>query len=443
MPGEFVGYGSRWFAGHGCAGRDSNVRFLIYGLNFSPELTGIGKYSGELAEELVDRGHEVHVVTAPPYYPDWRVHEGYRSWWYSSEESSRLRIRRCPLWVPKKPGGTKRLLHLTSFALSSLPVAIAEVRWKPDLVLSVEPTLLSAPGALLVARLSGAPSWLHVQDLEMDAAFELGLLGSGFLHRSAIAFERSMLKRFSVVSTISQSMAARLADKDAVKGPVIPFSNWVDTSAIYPLEGPSTVRRELDIDDEKIVALYSGNMGNKQGLGILAETARALVSDSNIHFVFCGAGSGKADLMRACADLNNVTFMDLQPVERLNDLLGVADIHLLPQRADAEELVLPSKVSGMLASGRPIVATATPDSELACLIKTCGEVVEPGNTAEFAVALRDLREDPDRRVSLGQAARERAVHHFSKDRIIDDFLEKALKLIDDLKSEVQKDHGND
>ena len=405
------------------------MRFLIYGLNFSPELTGVGKYTGELAEALVAKGHDVHVVTAPPYYPDWEIHDGFSNWWYSFEASDGMTVRRCPIWVPRKPGGIRRLLHLLTFAMSSLPAVLAAARLKPDLVLTVEPTLFVAPGALFAAKLSGASSWLHVQDLELDAAFELGLLGSSVVRRGAERMERSLLRRFSCVSTISRAMSSRLHNKCNIGRPIVQFPNWVDTDAIFPASSPNILRNEIGIDESRVVALYSGNMGNKQGLDILAECARLLADESGIHFIFCGTGSGKAELLRDCRGLNNVSFMDLQPVDRLNELLNAADIHLLPQRSDAEELVLPSKATGMLASGRPVVATASPDSELGKLIRDCGVVVEPGDAVEFANAVKSLATDLNLRESLGRAARNRAIESFCRRRVIDNFLEHAASLV--------------
>ena len=172
------------------------MRILIHGINFHPEAAGVGKYTGEMANWLATRGHEVRVVTAPPHFPQWRVPPGYRAWRYDRQqlrvparpvsmlgaqlpaEARNMEVYRCPTWVPKSPNGLKRLLHLASFALSSLPVMLWQSRWHPDLVLLVEPTLFCAPQALLAARWSGAKAWLHIQDFEVDAAFELGDLAS-------------------------------------------------------------------------------------------------------------------------------------------------------------------------------------------------------------------------------------------------------------------------
>ncbi|RME56373.1 colanic acid biosynthesis glycosyltransferase WcaI, partial [Candidatus Parcubacteria bacterium] len=152
------------------------MKVLIYAINYAPELTGIGKYTGEMAEWLAERGHQVRAVTAPPYYPAWKIGEGYSGRRYTREALGGVEVWRCPLYVPSKPTGAKRIVHLASFALSSLPVMLRQIFWKPDMVFVVEPPLFCAPVAWIVARLSGGKCWLHVQDFEVDAAFALGLL---------------------------------------------------------------------------------------------------------------------------------------------------------------------------------------------------------------------------------------------------------------------------
>ncbi len=94
------------------------MKILVYGINYSPELTGIGKYTGEMVEWMASQGHDVRVITAPPYYPEWKVGERYSSWRYRREEGAAT-VWRCPLYVPKQPSTLKRLIHLGSFALSS------------------------------------------------------------------------------------------------------------------------------------------------------------------------------------------------------------------------------------------------------------------------------------------------------------------------------------
>lgn len=402
------------------------MKILLYGINFSPELTGIGKYTGEMAAWLAKAGHDVRVVTAPPYYPDWKVDERYSAVRYGHEIWNDVRVWRAPLWVPARPSGIKRLLHLASFALSSLPLMMRQLLWKPDVVWVVEPPLFCAPTALCVARLTGARAWLHVQDYEVDAAFALGLLQGGLARRFVTGLERWLMRRFDKVSTISESMIDRAAAKGVEVDRIAYFPNWIDLARIYPIAKPSGYRATLGISADTVVALYSGNMGGKQGLEIMAEAARLLSDSPNLLFVFCGNGAGKADLEHLAKGLTNVRFLNLQPVERFNDLLGLADIHLLPQRADAADLVMPSKLTGMLASGRAVVATAGGDTELGRAVSGCGLVTAPGDAAAFAEAIRALANDPAHRKALGMAGRRYAEMKFNINRILENF-EHMLK----------------
>lgn len=418
------------------------MKILLSTLNFTPELTGIGKYSGEMASWLAHHGHDVRVVTAPPYYPAWKIGAGYSGVRYSHEEWGAsaasptrhdgiparrgLVVYRCPLWVPAKVSGLKRLIHLASFALSSLPMMLRQVFWKPDVVWMVAPAFFCAPGVWLTARFSGAPAWLHVQDYEVDAAFDLGLLKGRFLRRMVLTLERWVFRRFDVVSTISQRMLERAAAKGVASNRLVSFPNWVDISSVRPDMRCDAFRAELGIAPDAVMALYSGNMGGKQGLEILAEAARELQNVSGLHFVFCGNGAGRADLMALCAGLPNVHFLDLQPLEKLGTLLASADIHLLPQRADAADLVMPSKLTGMLASGRPVVATAHEGTEVARVVEGCGEVVPPEDAVAFAFAIESLAKDAALRDELGRNGRAYAEQHLDKDAVLGRF-EQTLK----------------
>lgn len=424
------------------------MRILIHGINFAPELTGIGKYTGEMAMWLASRGHEVRVVTAPPYYPEWQIGKGHSAWRYKREAissphgsplplqprsgqapgekgSSHMVVYRCPLWVPAKLSGMKRLLHLASFALSSLPVMLSQIMWRPDVVLVVQPPFFCAPQAWLTARLSGAKAWLHIQDFEVDAAFELGLLPDGKLRGVVHALERWLMRRFDRVSAISERMVEGIKGKGTDPEVSVLFPNWVDTRCIYPADTPSAFRAGLGIPESKVVVLYSGNMGEKQGLEILVSAAKLLAANTSIQFVLCGEGAAKRRLRNVTLNLRNVIWLPLQPAERLNDLLNMADIHLLLQRASAADLVMPSKVTGMLATGRPVIATAAPGSGLAGLLSGCGLVTPPGDAAAFANAIVHLASKPDERRHLGQSARARAVSNFDRDVILGGF-ERAL-----------------
>lgn len=402
------------------------MRILIVGINYAPELTGIGKYTGEMAEWLAAAGHEVCIVTAPPYYPEWRVADGYAAWRYSREVQAGVSIWRCPIWVPARPSGLKRLLHLASFALSSLPVMVCQLFWRADVILAIEPPLFCAPAAWACARLTGAKAWLHVQDFEVDAAFELGILRAPWLRSIVSKLESWLMRRFDRVSTISPNMVQRLIQKKLAAEKAVLFTNWVDIDAIFPLNVPSAMRQQLGIASESTVALYSGNMGEKQGLEIVLESAVSLVGEKDIQFVLCGDGAVRQRLQQKYAGLPNVLWLPLQPLERLNDLLNMANIHLLPQRSGAEDLVMPSKLTGMLASGRPVVATATKGTQIAEVLLDCGVVVEPDNVEHFSSAILQLARDVKRRAVLGAHAREYALRNWAKERVMHEF-DRQLK----------------
>jgi colanic acid biosynthesis glycosyl transferase WcaI len=393
------------------------MRILIYSANFAPEQTGIGKYSGDMACWLAEQGYEVRVVCAPPYYPMWQVDKKYRWPLYRREQWRGVDVWRTPLWVPKSPRGLTRLLHLLSFAITSFPVMLWQTAWRPDVVLTVAPAFMCAPAGLLTAWLSSAKRWLHLQDFEVDVAFGMGLLKGRLLQRIALRMESSLLKRFDTVSTISSRMMEKLRAKGVIDGKTRYLPNWVDLSRIKPLKNGS-YRRHLDIPEEAMVMLFSGTLSGKQGLMVVPETARLLQSRKDILFVVCGDGVMKSELEAAAAGLPNIRFIPLQPSSRISDLLGIADIHLLPQSPDAADLVLPSKLCGMLASGRPVIAMCRAGTEISEIVSLCGLVVAPENSQELAHAIVALADDPEKSASLGRRARAFAEDHFERDAVL-------------------------
>jgi colanic acid biosynthesis glycosyl transferase WcaI len=418
------------------------LRILIYGLNYSPELTGIGKYTGEMSSWLASRGHEVRVITAPPYYPAWSIREDYRNTLYRTENAKRQNpaepiVYRTPLYVPAKPTGLKRVLHLASFMLGSLPVIARQLFWQPQIVFTVEPTFFCAPIALLTAQATGASSWLHVQDFEVDAAFDLNLLpAQGPIHALALGLEKFFTQSFARVSSISRKMVERAATKGIPASHAILFPNWVDVEAIHPQHcpTPNSFRRELNLEG-KIILLYSGNMGAKQGLELLAPLAQSFEHNPRVHFLFCGDGAFRPQLESLVTNHANVTLLPLQPVERLNDLLNAADIHLLPQRAGAADLVMPSKLTGMLSSGRPIIATADPGTQVATVIsgptpqEACGLVVPAEDHQALHAAVTALLDNPTLCTKLGANARMYAVQHLGKQQVLEQFEQDLQRLI--------------
>lgn len=410
------------------------MKILLYGLNYAPEPVGIGKYSGELGEWFAASGHEVRVITAPPYFPGWCVSAKYPNR-YILDQRNNLRLRRCPLWVPSRPSGLSRLLHLASFALTSLPPLIAQRLWLPDVVITVAPAFFCAPGALLLGKLCGRRTitWLHIQDFELDAAFELGLLKGRLLRSLAEVWERRTLRSFNRVSSISSAMLQRLGSKGVDPARSVLLPNWVDLDLIRPqfadalLENP--YRRQLDISPDRLVLMYSGSMNKKQGLDILVEVIHKLADMPQLVWLLAGEGPSKSDLVAATYGLTSVYHFPLQPMERLSDWLNAADIHLLPQKAEAADLVLPSKLLGILASGRPVVATSPQGTELCALAQQAGVCVPPGDSDAFASALRELIVSPRRRAEAGHRARLLAEQRFGLDAVLSRYERQLTALV--------------
>ncbi|WP_341313094.1 glycosyltransferase WbuB [Paraburkholderia sp. IMGN_8] len=405
------------------------MKILIYGLNYAPELTGVGKYTAEMAALLAGGGHEVRVVCAPPYYPEWQVADGYSPWRFHREMRDGVTVWRAPLWVPSRPSGVKRMVHLASFAMASLPLLAWQALWRPDAVVLIAPTLMCAPGALTLARIANASAWLHIQDYEVDAAFDLGLLKNSRAARFARWIESALLRRFDAVSSISRQMTARAQTKGVDPSRIVSLPNWVDASTIFPLTRESEYRRLLHIPDGQKVVLYSGNMGAKQGIETLADAAEALAGRADVTFVFCGSGAAKRSLLERCSALTNCIFIPLQPAERLNELLNLADIHVLPQRCDAADLVMPSKLTGMFASGRAVVAMARRDTGLFDEVSPRGVVVPPDDVCSLAEAISALANDPERRAALGSAGRDYAERALSPQASIRTFEERLAVLV--------------
>ncbi len=410
------------------------IKLLLLVLNFPPEIISTGKYNGEMARYFSEHGYDVRVVSTPPYYPQWKIFDGYSGWKYQREKMGRVDVWRCPLWVPHRITGLSRIIHLLSFAISCVPVMLAQTFWKPDMVLCVIPTLFSAPVAWATARLCGATAWLHIHDFELDAASNLGMLPGGRLLRPlAQSFERLILNGFDRVSTITEKMLAHLVEKGVKGERVSLLPNWVDASAIYPMTGPSPLKAELGIGSEKRVVLYHGNLGYKQGLETVIDSARVLEDSSpEILFLLCGDGATRPELERRAAGLSNLRFAGLQPEEKLNALVNIADIHVLPQRGCAADLVMPSKLATMLASGKPVIACAPPDSQLWKVVNEIGVTVPPDEAQPLAEAIVTLINRPEERARLGKLGREYACQYLDRDILLSRFgneLERSLSII--------------
>jgi colanic acid biosynthesis glycosyl transferase WcaI len=270
---------------------------------------------------------------------------------------------------------------------------------------------------------------MHIQDYEVEAGFATGLLKEdSSIGRLAKKFEAWVLKRFDRISSISAPMLDKLRDKGVPDEKIFELRNWANLAKVIPIEGESPMKAELGIATPH-VALYSGNLANKQGLEIIPETARRLAHRKDLSFVICGDGPFATRLKELSAGLENIRFFPLQPLDKFSATLGMASVHLLPQIAGAADLVLPSKLTNMLASGRPVVATAMQGTALAEEVEGCGIVTPPGDPDALAAAIETILDDEDQRHTSGVAARARAFERWDSTQIIVRFQEELQRII--------------
>jgi colanic acid biosynthesis glycosyl transferase WcaI len=403
---------------------------MLLGLNYAPEPIGIGPYSAGLADTLAAEGHRVTAVVGKPFYPRWQSDPASNAHGWQASTEAGVHVVRCPHYIPTRPEGVKRIMHLLSFALSALPAAlIAAWRQRPQVVFAVAPALLSTITAWFVARLCGAKLWIHVQDFEVETALATGLMSeSGMGVRLGRWLEQWVLRRGDRVSTISPQMMAKLAAKQVADQRCYELRNWADARFKLDPAGAEALRAAWNIGQRK-VALYSGNIARKQGIEILIDAARQLAQRDDIVFVICGEGPNRAALAERAAGLANVQLRDLQPVERMGAMLAMADFHLLPQIAGAADLVLPSKLTNMLASGRPVVATTEPGTGLHAEVDGCGPVVPPGDAAGLAKAIEQLADDSALRARFGENAAARAAERWQQRAILTRFMAELQLLV--------------
>jgi colanic acid biosynthesis glycosyl transferase WcaI len=397
------------------------LRLLIHGINYAPEFVGIGRYTGELGAWLRSRGHAVTVLAAPPYYPSWRVPAAYRRPAWRREWLDGVEVLRAPLYAPARVTGKGRVLHELSFGASCLAwwPALWARSW--DAVLAVCPLLQSGLVPALLARRQQIPLIIHVQDLQLDAARELAIIQQPLLFAILEPLERFLFTRAQAVTTISRAMAARIQDKGAPPDRVHLLPNWADLEDIKPGERRNALRRELGLNAE-VMVLYAGNMGEKQGLEVILAAAALTRDNPDIRYVLVGEGAARQRLMDQAhrLDLDRVSFWPVQARNRFPLLLAAADIHLVVQKRQASDLVMPSKLGNILAAGRPFIATALPDTELGrvTLESQAGILAPPDDAASLAQAIVNLSRDQDARKKMGFKARKFAEAWLGRDKIM-------------------------
>ncbi len=402
------------------------MKILFYGINFPPELTGTGKYNGELIQWLTDKGHSCEVITAMPFYPEWKIKEEYKGRGWFKETKDGLSIYRVPLYIPSNVTGKTRIIHELSFGLSSLWFWMKCFLRRYDMVIGVCPPLQIAIFPYLYSKIHKKPFLFHVQDLQVDAARKLNLISNKRLINILESVERYLLKNATFVSSISEGMKNNILDKGVKESQYIMLKNWVNTDFLKPIPKDITYQKSLGIDEKSNIILYSGNLGEKQGLEVLISVAKILEKRDDIVIVICGEGAAKKSLLNLSVEhkLLNVVFIPVQEYDNLPKLLSIADIHLVIQKKAASDIVMPSKLSGILSAGGLSIITVQKESSFAHLIKShdMGITIEPENESLLAdTIVNTLQIDINRINTIRENARNYALQYLEKEVLLNEF----------------------
>jgi len=383
--------------------------------HFTPDVAPTGEVMTSIALELAARGHQLHIVTALPWYQHHALEPGWDGQLVRHEHTEWGRITRVHPFPTDKTNIPARALAFGGFTvLAAVEGAIARTR--PDLVLSMSPPLTLGLAGWAVARARRVPFVFNIQDVFPDVAIELGLLTGRRVIAAARRLERVSYRRSDAVTVLSDELADNVrtkvtaglrgaaADAQAAKVRVIP--NFVDTDWIRPAPAENSYRDEYGLTGKRVV-MYAGNVGLSQSLELVLAAAAALSTEPDIAFVINGGGSARDELVRQAAGLDNVHFIGMQPKPRLPEVLAAGDVHVVPLKRGLAWSSVPSKLYSILAAGRPIVASVDPGTEVARTIERAGagESVPPDDAEAFTKAIRRMLDDPAEAASRGLAGR--------------------------------------
>jgi len=398
------------------------MRVVVWGINYAPEFTGIAPHSVALCEFLDREGHDVEMVTSFPYYPTWQKRPEDRGRLYRTDVINGVPVHRCWHFVPARVSAAKRIVHEGSFVFtSSLRALFLE---QPDVFVVVSPPLLLGAAAWLVGKLRSAPFVFHVQDMQPDAAVGLGMLKRNWFTRALYALEAFAYGRAARVSGITRGMLKAFRSKGVPESKLIYFPNAIELKNDEPAPGRGEFRNRYGFRTDDFLAIYAGNLGVKQGLEVLLETA-ALLRDKPILFLICGDGAQRETLAARAREMQlpNFSILPLQAGPDYRALLVDADVCFITQQAGAGNSFFPSKLLGLLAESKPIVTVAAPECELALSLVegNFGVNVPPGRPRELATLLDSLANDPERLWIWGANGR-RYVEQFERERVMQSFV---------------------
>ena len=294
----------------------------------------------------------------------------------------------------------------------------------------VSPPLLLGVAGWLVGKIKRAPFVFHVQDMQPDAAVGLGMLKANWFTQALYALEAFAYRKAARVSGITQGMLKSFRAKGVADAKLIYFPNAIALGDSTPPPQRGEFRDRHGFARAEFLAVYAGNLGVKQGLDVLLETA-PLLRDRCIRIVICGDGAQRESLVRRVREMKlpNVSMLPLQAGRDYRALLVDADLCFITQQAGSGNSFFPSKLLGLLAEAKPVVTVAAPECELALSLVEgkFGVNVPPGRPQELADLLDSLVNDPERLAEYGAAGRH-YVQQFEKNRVLEKFAEELESL---------------
>ncbi|MGA1344681.1 MAG: glycosyltransferase family 4 protein [Ilumatobacteraceae bacterium] len=383
------------------------MRILVVCPHLRPDTAPTGVVMSGIVDQLAARGHEIHVVTALPWYRSHAIEAGWTGRLVRTARTAWGSITR----VHPFPGGDR--LDLLRRALGFLGftalVALAGLRaggWfrRVDAVLALSPPLTLGPTGWLLARLRRGRCVFNIQDVFPDAAVRTGAITNRRVIALAARLERSSYRLVDAVTVLSDDLAANVTAKIRPGAtPVVVIPNFVDTSTIVPMDRLTPYREEFGLGDGPVV-MYAGNLGFSQSLDLVVGFARR---HPEVRVVINGDGAARPSLEEAAAEVPNLTIVGYQPADRLPEVLASADVHVVPLRAGLGDVSVPSKSYSILAAARPLVAAIDPGTAVTRLIDESGAgiAVPPDDADALDSAVMDLLGDPTRRARMGEAGR--------------------------------------
>ncbi len=393
-------------------------KLLFLNRSYWPDVEATGQLLTELCEDL-SSDFEVSVVAGKPNQlsnPETDFN------WSDVRHHRDVKIHRIDHWQLSKRHMVTKGLNYLSFVRATRKRLLTVPA--PDVVIfETDPFLLPFEAARLQRR-TGCRMVGYLQDIYPDVAVALGKVPNNWIIRRLRESMFSVYRRCDRMIVLSEDMKRLLVEGGVGEDRIHIVPNWADTSQIKPVRGDNVFRQRHQIGDHFLV-MYSGNLGLTQRLEEFVEAARLLADEPRVLFAFVGQGSQKATLQSLVQSqrLNNVRFFDYQPKSELAHSLSAADLHLVPLTRELSQCLMPSKLYGILASGRPYLTNAVPESELHQLTirHQVGLTVPPGNPVEIANVVRQASRNRESLVTMGANARKLAESQYSAESSMKQF----------------------